>query len=110
MLLTAAKTVLLTLQLLCLPLFRGAKRGDATTLAHEIGEFGRAYNYDAYKQYVDTVINMLMEMDAIHNKQSDRQFLADLKKIHEVYAQSVYDNHSTNNIPQNAEKAIQKNR
>ena len=48
-----------------LTVVQGAKRGDATTLAHEIGEYGRAYNYDEYKQYVDTVINMLMEMDAI---------------------------------------------
>ena len=43
-----------------------------------------------------------------HKKQSDRQFLADLKKIHEVYAQSVNDNHSTNKIPQNAEKSNKK--
>ncbi|MBR1763487.1 MAG: hypothetical protein IJ731_09020 [Eubacterium sp.] len=48
-----------------LRLVQGAVRGDLTSLAHEIGEYARAYNHKAYKQYVNTLINMLFDMGAI---------------------------------------------
>lgn len=61
-----------------LTIVKGAKRGDATTLAHEIGEYARAYNYNAYKQYVDTVINYLFEIDAVSAEQ-------DIMAYHRTY-------------------------
>ena len=46
--------------------------------------------------------------DAINKKQSESEFLTDLKQIHQVYAQSVYQSHSANNsIPQNSEKSTE---
>lgn len=77
-----------------LSVVQGAKRGDATTLAHEIGEYGRAYNYDAYKQYVDTVINMLMEMDAISTTE-------DILAYHKTYHKGV-----TNTTIQDAKEEL----
>lgn len=77
-----------------LTVVQGAKRGDATTLAHEIGEYGRAYNYDAYKQYVDTVINMLMEMDAISTTE-------DILAYHKTY-----HNGETNTTIQDAKEEL----
>lgn len=61
-----------------LTIVKGAKRGDATTLAHEIGEYARAYNYDAYKQYVDTVIDYLFAIDAVSTEQ-------DIMAYHRTY-------------------------
>ncbi len=61
-----------------LTVVKGAKRGDATTLAHEIGEYARAYNYNAYKQYVETVINYLFEIDAVSTEQ-------DIMAYHRAY-------------------------
>lgn len=68
-----------------LTIVKGAKRGDATTLAHEIGEYARAYNYDAYKQYVDTLINYLFAIDAVSTEQ-------DIMAYHRTYHN---DNNST---------------
>lgn len=65
-----------------LTIVQGAKRGDATTLAHEIGEYARAYNYEAYKNYVDTIINYLFEIDAVSTEQ-------DIMAYHRTYHADV---------------------
>ena len=38
------------------------------------------------------------------NKQSETEFLADLEKARQVYAQSVYQSHPDNSIPHSSEK------
>lgn len=55
------------------------------------------------KQMIKTGIGDIPDIaglyDAITKKQSETEFLNDLKQIQQVYAQSVYQSHSTNTVP-----------
>ena len=62
-------------------------------------------NKQMIKTGIDNIPNLKGLVDAINKKQSETEFLADLKKVHEVYAQSVNQPHSiisiskiTNNV------------
>ena len=61
------------------------------------------------KQMIKTGINDIPNLrgfvEAINKKQSEAEFLADLKNVHEVYAQSVYQPHFNNIIP-NTETSV----
>ena len=61
------------------------------------------------KQMIKTGINDIPELpgllDAITQKQSEIEFLDDLKKVPEVYVQDVYQSHSIDSLPQNSEKS-----
>lgn len=57
------------------------------------------------KQMIKTGINDIPDIPglktAIEQKESETEFLADLNKVRQVYAQSVYQSHSINSIPEN---------
>lgn len=49
---------------------------------------------------MNDIPNLLGLKKAIIKKQSETEFLDDLRKVPEVYVQDVYQPHSVNNIPQ----------
>lgn len=56
-------------------------------------------NKQMVKTGIDDIPNLRNLCEAINKKESSSQYLADLKKIHEAYAQSVKGNYSIINIP-----------
>ena len=60
-------------------------------------------NKQMIKTGIDDLPNLYGLKAAINKKQSDAEFLADLKKVHKAYAQSVYQNHSKHSISQSSE-------
>ena len=65
-------------------------------------------NKQMIKTGIDDLPNLYGLKAAINKKQSDAEFLADLKKVHKAYAQSVYQNHSKHSISQSSENVKKK--
>lgn len=60
-------------------------------------------NKQMVKTGIDDIPKLRNLREAINKKESSSQYLADLKKIHEAYAQGVKENYSTNSIPNSIE-------
>lgn len=58
-------------------------------------------NKQMIKTGISDIPNLNGLSDAIKQKQSEDEFLADLKEVHEVYAQSVHHPHSIDSITEN---------
>ena len=61
------------------------------------------------KQMVKAGINYIPKLNglekSITKKESESQYLTDLRKIREAYVQDVKENHSTTIVPENSEKS-----
>ncbi len=66
-------------------------------------------NKQMIKTGIEDIPNLKGFVDAINKKESEAEFLADLKKVHEVYAQSVYQPHYNINISNHKENVKRNN-
>lgn len=65
-------------------------------------------NKQMIKTGMEDIPNLFGLRDAITKKQSEVEFLNDLKKVPQVYVQDVYQHHSINNVAQNGKNASEK--